>query len=237
MDVIPSIDIKDGRCVRLYQGDYERVTVFSDDPAEVARRWENEGARLIHVVDLDGANLGMPANTETVRNLIRAVDIPVQVSGGVRSVDSARSIFDQGATRIVIGTAAIEEPTLVDELCASWPHRIAVGIDALAGVVMTRGWKRNSSVAVSDLAPRMVACGASWIIYTDIERDGTLTEPNYGATADLISAVPVPVIASGGVATVEHVRRLREIGVAGVIIGRALYTGAVDLAEAIAVAE
>ncbi len=237
MLIIPAIDIKDGRCVRLYQGDYEKVTVFSDRPYEVAQRWENEGARLLHVVDLDGAYHGVPGNLKAIGEIIHAVDIPVQVGGGLRSFEAVRSVMELGASRVVVGTAAVEDRSLLSELGAHWPGRVAVAIDARDGTVMTRGWQHQSEVKARSLAQEVVLHGAAAVIYTDVERDGTLTEPNYTATAEIVSAVPVPVIASGGVADVEHLRRLQAVGVDGAIVGRALYTGAVRLADAMALSD
>jgi phosphoribosylformimino-5-aminoimidazole carboxamide ribotide isomerase len=234
VDVIPAIDIKDGRCVRLYQGDYDRVTVFGDDPAEIARRWEREGATIIHVVDLDGASDGALTNLSTIERVITSVGVGVEVSGGIRSVAAASALFERGAARVVVGTAAVEKPDLVDAISSRWPGRLAVGIDARDGVVLTRGWKVRSEARAVDLARDVVTRGASWIIYTDVERDGTLTEPNYASTAELVGAVDIPVIASGGIARVDQIDRLRSIGVAGVIVGRALYSGDVRLPEALA---
>jgi phosphoribosylformimino-5-aminoimidazole carboxamide ribotide isomerase len=237
MQVIPAIDVKDDRCVRLYQGDYDKATVFSGRPAEVARRWERDGARLLHVVDLDGALHGTPRNLKAIREIVRAVSIPVEASGGLRSVDAVQSLFDLGVARVVIGTAAVEDPGLLDDLAARWPGKFAVGIDARDGKVTTEGWRRQTEVRAVDLAKDVVLRGADGVIYTDVERDGTLTEPNYTATAEIVAAVPVPVIAAGGVARLEHLERLQAVGVAGAIVGRALYTGAVNLADAISLAE
>jgi len=237
MLIIPAIDVKDGRCVRLYQGDYQKVTVFSDRPSEVARRWENEGARLIHVVDLDGAYHGVPRNLKAIDEIVHAVDIPVQIGGGLRSLDAVDAVLRLGAIRVVLGTAAVEDRALVSDVGARWPGKVAVAIDAKGGMVMTRGWQHQSELSAKSLAQDVVLQGASKIIYTDIERDGTLTEPNYTATAEIVAAVPVPVIASGGVADVEHLRRLKAVGVEGAIVGRALYTGAIHLADALALSD
>lgn len=231
--IIPAIDVKDGRCVRLYQGDYAKVTIFHDRPSEVARRWEGEGARLLHVVDLDGAYAGTPRNLKAIEEIIRAVQIPVQVGGGIRSAETAEAFLDLGASCVVLGTAAVEDRSLVSDLASHWPGRVAVAIDARDGTVMTRGWQHQSAVRARDLAKDVVLRGVARIIYTDIERDGTLTEPNYTATAELVAAVTVPVIASGGVSDVEHLRRLLAVGVEGAIVGRALYTGALRLADVI----
>lgn len=237
MLIIPAIDVKDGRCVRLYQGDYQKVTVFSDRPSEVARRWENEGARLIHVVDLDGAYHGAPCNLKAIDEIVHAVDIPIQIGGGLRSLDAVDAVLRLGATRVVLGTAAVENRALVSDAGARWPGKVAVAIDAKDGTVMTRGWQHQSELSAKSLAQDVVLQGAVRVIYTDIERDGTLTEPNYTATAEIVAAVPVPVIASGGVADVEHLRRLKAVGVEGAIVGRALYTGAIHLADALALSD
>jgi len=237
MLIIPAIDLKEGRCVRLYQGDYDKVTVFSDRPSEVARRWEREGARLLHVVDLDGAYHGVPCNLKGIQEVIQAVGIPVQVGGGLRTVEAVGAVLRLGASRVVIGTAAVEDRTLISELGKRWPGKIAVAIDAREGNVMTRGWQHQSEVRARDLAQDVVLRGATRIIYTDIERDGTLTEPNYTATAEIVSAVPVPVVASGGVASVQHLRRLQTVGVEGAIVGRALYTGAISLQDAMVLSD
>ncbi len=234
MQIIPAIDVKDGACVRLYQGDYDRVTVFADRPAEVARRWENEGARALHVVDLDGAYHGQPRNLKAIGEIIRAVGVPVQVGGGLRSLAAIEAVLGLGAARVILGTAAVEDKTLLDQACLRWPGRVAVGIDARGGMVVTRGWKQESAVRAVDLASEVALRGAACLIYTDVERDGTLSEPNYTATAEIVSLVPVPVIASGGIARVDHLKRLYAVGVSGAIVGKALYTGEIDLADALA---
>jgi phosphoribosylformimino-5-aminoimidazole carboxamide ribotide isomerase len=236
MQVIPAIDLKDGVCVRLYQGDYGKVTIFSDRPADVARRWEDEGALSLHVVDLDGAYAGEPRNLAVIAEIVRAVDIPVQVGGGIRTLVAAEQLLDLGVARIVLGTAAVEDRSLLATLAGRWCGKVAVSIDALNGEVMTRGWRHPSSQRARDLAVDVVLAGAATIVYTDIERDGTLTEPNYTATADIVTAVSVPVIASGGVSQVEHLLRLQSVGVSGAIVGRALYTGALKLSDALAFA-
>jgi phosphoribosylformimino-5-aminoimidazole carboxamide ribotide isomerase len=234
MLIIPAIDLKDGRCVRLYQGDYAKVTVFSDRPAEVARRWETEGATWLHVVDLDGAAAGQPANLRALGDIIQAVAVPVQVGGGIRSVATAAAVLRLGAARVILGTAAVEDPSLVVELTSRWPGKVAVAIDARDGLVVTRGWQQPTDRRATDLAREVVLRGATRVVYTDVERDGTLTEPNYTATAEVVAAVPVGVIASGGVASVAHLQRLRAVGVEGAIVGRALYTGAIRLPDALA---
>jgi len=218
----------------LYQGDYDRVTVFSTRPADVARRWENEGARWLHVVDLDGAYHGEPRNQRAIADIVHAVSIPVQVGGGLRTSEAVQKMLALGVRRVVIGTAAVEDRSLFAHLTQNWPGQIAVALDARNGTMVTRGWRQPTEIRAKDLAQEVVSLGGATIIYTDVERDGTLTEPNYTATAEIVASVSVPVIASGGVATVEHLRRLEAVGVAGAIVGRALYVGAIRLADAMA---
>lgn len=234
MLLIPAIDVKDGRCVRLYQGDYRRVTVYSDHPAGVAARWQEMGAPYLHLVDLDGAAQGRPVNLDSIREVVREVTIPVEVGGGIRSPQAVEELLSLGVSRVILGTAAVEDRDLVARAVRKWGERVAVGIDARDGLVATHGWQRTSGQRAVDLARELVQVGVRRFIYTDIRRDGTLTEPSYDSTLELVVAVPVPVIASGGVSRVEHLRKLRTIGVEGAIVGRALYTGAIDLREALA---
>ena len=234
MEVIPSIDLKDGRCVRLYQGDFSRETVYSEDPVSVALGWQKQGAGRLHLVDLDGAAQGSSGNKDTVRRILEVLTIPVQVGGGVRDFETAEMLFAQGAERVVIGTAAVETPELVEALVQRFGNQsVVVALDARAGMVSTRGWTEDTTVEVLALARTMAHFGASRLLYTDISRDGTLTHPNYEANAQLVKASDMAVLASGGVASLEHIERLGNTGVEGVILGRALYTGAVRLAEAI----
>jgi phosphoribosylformimino-5-aminoimidazole carboxamide ribotide isomerase len=236
MDVIPAIDLLEGRCVRLYQGDYDRSQVFGDRPVEVARRWEAEGATRLHLVDLDGAKKGESVNGEAIAAIVRAVSIPVQVGGGLRDGEKIRRILDLGVKRAIVGTVAVENPALVGELCQEFPGRIVVGIDARNGKVATKGWLETSKIEAIDLAQQMETYGVAAIIYTDIHRDGTLSGPNMTALRELARSVQVPIIASGGVSSLTDVLSLLSLepsGVTGVIIGRALYTGDVDLKEAV----
>lgn len=233
MQVIPAIDIRGGRCVRLFQGDYARETVYSDDPVAVARRWADEGAERLHVVDLDGAAGDGPRNLEAVSRIVASVAIPVQLGGGLKSRKDVEVALAAGVERVILGTAAVATPWLVEDLVLQFGARVVVGIDARDGMVAVRGWRETSDVPALALAKEMVARGVLRLIYTDISRDGTLAEPNYDALRQLIASVDVPVIASGGVAKIAHLLRLRELGAEGAIVGRALYTGDVVLAEAI----
>lgn len=230
MMVIPAIDLRGGRCVRLVQGDYDRETVFSDDPVRVARGWQELGARMLHVVDLDGARDGVPSQRDVIGAIVAALEIPVQVGGGVRSFEHARALYDAGVRRVVIGTAALEQPELVDELLGAYgPDRVVVGVDARGGMVATRGWIETSDVPAETLIADMRDRGVRRVVYTDIERDGTLVSPNFEAVAR-IGELGVAVVASGGVASREHLEVLAGIpGVDEAIVGRALYTGDVTL--------
>jgi phosphoribosylformimino-5-aminoimidazole carboxamide ribotide isomerase len=238
MEVIPSIDLKAGRCVRLYQGDYQKEIVYSDDPLSVALAWQEQGAPRLHLVDLDGAALGRPANLAVIAAIIKELSIPVQVGGGVRDVETAKTLLSAGASRVVIGTAAVEEPSLVERLCREWgSEQVVVAIDARDGQVAIKGWKEDTSVSASDLARQMARLGVRRLLYTDISRDGTLTEPDFAANASLVQNTGLAVLASGGIASLEHIQRLAATGVEGAIVGRALYTGDIKLAEAIAWAD
>jgi phosphoribosylformimino-5-aminoimidazole carboxamide ribotide isomerase len=232
MEIIPAIDLRNGKCVRLYQGDYGQETIFSDDPVSVALRWQSEGARRLHIVDLDGAARGEPSNLEAIEDIMAAIDIPVQVGGGIRSIETIEQLFAAGVERAILGTVAVEKPDLVKEACQSFSDRIIISIDARDRWVATRGWLQKSTVTASELASKMVELGVKRFIYTDISRDGTLTSPNFEAIAELLSQVNVPVIAAGGISSVQHLTRLAELGVEGAIVGKAIYTGDVKLGEA-----
>ena len=236
MEVIPAIDLLDGRCVRLYQGDYDQSQVFDDNPVAVARQWEDQGATRLHLVDLDGAKSGKPENGQAIAAIVRAVSIPVEVGGGLRDRDRVTALFDLGVRYAILGTAAIENPALVGELSRDFPGQIIVGIDARDGKVATRGWLETSEVEAIDLAQQMQHQGAAAVIYTDIQRDGTLQGPNIDALRTMAQAVSMPVIASGGVGALKDLLRLLTLepyGVSGVIVGRALYTGDISLKEAV----
>ena len=236
MLIYPAIDILDGRCVRLVQGDYSRETVFSDDPVSVARRWVDQGAERIHLVDLDGAKAGRPVNGPVIRRIVESVTVPCQLGGGIRDLATIEMWLGKGVRRVILGTVAVRNPELVREACRQFPGRIAVGIDAKGGKVAVEGWAEVSDVAATDLARRFEDAGVAAIIYTDIERDGAMAGPNVAATAALARAVSLPVIASGGVSSMADLRALKESGAPldGVIAGRALYEGRLDLGEAVA---
>ena len=237
MEVIPAIDLKNGACVRLYQGDFEQTTVFSTDPEETALRWERAGATRIHVVDLEGSRSGVPTNLEAIRAIVGAASIPVQVGGGIRNIESARALLEAGVERVVLGTAAVKDPSLVEEICRRWgTERVIIAVDARAGKVAIKGWTEDTSVDATELVKEMAALGPRRFLYTDISRDGTMSSPNFGATAALVENTGMSIIASGGVSRLEDVRRVVETGAEAVIVGRALYEGTVDLAEAIEVA-
>ena len=237
MEVIPSIDLRSGRCVRLYQGDYQQETVYSDDPRSVALGWQEQGATRLHLVDLDGAAQGRPANMQVIAAIVGALSIPVQVGGGIRDVETAKTMLEAGAERVVIGTAAVRNPSLVSQLCRNYgSQRVVVAVDARDGLVAIEGWSQDTSVDAETLGKRMAELGVLRLLYTDIARDGTLTEPNFQANAELVQSTGLAILSSGGIASLEHIGRLADTGVEGVIVGRALYTGDIKLAEAIATA-
>ena len=238
MEVIPAIDLRLGLCVRLFQGDYQQETVFSDEPVSVALAWQEQGAPRLHLVDLDGAAGGAPVNLEVITSIIHNLTIPVQIGGGIRDLATAESLLSAGADRVVIGTAAVENPSLVEDLCQKHgSQRVVIAVDAKDGLVAIKGWLESTEVKAQDLVEQMALLGVRRILYTDISRDGTLTEPNFEANADLVRTTDMAVLASGGIATLDHVRRLADTGAEGAILGRALYTEAFSLREAIAVAE
>lgn len=240
MIIYPAIDIRGGRCVRLTEGRFDAETVFADDPAEMAVKWQDCGAEFLHLVDLDGALAGEGRNLPAVKRILEQVKIPVQLGGGIRSLKTIETLLALGVTRLILGSAAVKNPELVQEACKKYPGHIAVGIDARNGEAAIEGWEQGSGVNAAELAKKMAAYGADKIIFTDISRDGMLSGVNAEATAAIARAGGVPVIASGGVASLEDIRRLRQYeadGIHGCIIGKALYTGAVDLRAALALAK
>lgn len=239
MIIFPAVDIRNGKCVRLQQGRADQETVFGDDPAAMGRRWQEAGAEWLHVVDLDGAFSSSPQNLDSIRRLRQALTIPVQLGGGIRTMDIIARYVDLGVDRLILGTAVLKDPELVARACETYPGRIAVGLDARDGLLAVEGWTEVSSRPVLAVARELAAFKPAAIIYTDISRDGVKKGVNVGATLALAEAVPVPVIASGGVSSLEDIRTLKPLepsGIIGVIIGRALYDGSIDLAEAIRLA-
>lgn len=238
MIVIPAIDIKEGRCVRLLQGQMDKETVFSDDPSAMARRWTKQGAGLIHVVDLDGAVKKTPKNLAAIEKIAAAAgNVPIQVGGGIRDLETIKMYMNLGVERVVIGSAAIHDPDLVRQASADFPGRIVVGIDARDGKVAIEGWTETTKVSAIELGRQFEDCGVAAINFTDIERDGMQTGPNIEAIKEFARAVNVPVVASGGVSCLDDIKRLSTLapdGVVGIITGRALYDGRLDLGEAVA---
>lgn len=238
MLIIPAIDIKGGRCVRLTQGKMNAETVYSENPVEIAKRWEESGAKLIHLVDLDGAIEGVPKNQETIKKIIQSIKTPVEVGGGIRDLKVIKDYLGmKGVQRVIIGTIAQENPEFAEKVCKMFPGSIAVGIDAKDGIVATRGWVKITQEKAVDLAKRLEGLGVSCIIYTDIARDGMLSGPNVKATKEVVHAVNIPIIASGGMSSVKDIESFKGVALEGIIIGKALYTGDIDLKQAIEVAE
>ncbi|ABC24389.1 1-(5-phosphoribosyl)-5-[(5-phosphoribosylamino)methylideneamino]imidazole-4-carboxamide isomerase [Rhodospirillum rubrum] len=238
MILFPAIDLKDGQCVRLRKGEMDQATVFNDSPADQAAAFALAGCRWIHVVDLNGAFAGRPVNAPAVEAILAAVDLPVQLGGGIRDLAAIDLWLDKGVRRVILGTVALRDPQLVREACKRHPGRIAVGIDARGGMVAVEGWAETSAVSALDLALRFEDAGVAAIVHTDIDRDGLLAGPNLDATAALAERLTTPVIVSGGVASLDDLRAIRAraaAGLEGVISGRALYDGRIDLAEALAV--
>lgn len=238
MKIIPAIDIKGGRCVRLFQGHMDKETVYSHNPVEVAQRWEDMGAEIVHVVDLDGAVAGRPVNSKVIEDIISSLKIDVQVGGGIRDMETVRHYLDSGACRVVLGTAAIENMEFVQGVSANFHGRIIVSLDARDGMIAVKGWTEVKEIDAVDMAKRLEGTGIRALIFTDINRDGALTGPNIRSIERIMSAVKIPVIASGGISGIEDIKALIDIknrNLEGVIIGKALYSGTVDLKEAIAV--
>ncbi len=236
MLIIPAIDIRGGKCVRLFQGDYGKETLYADDPVEMARRWIAEGAAFLHLVDLDGAREGAPRNREVIGRILKASTVPVQIGGGIRSLADIEGYFSSGAERIILGTAAYGDPALLAEACRRWPGRIAVDIAVRGGNAAVSGWARETDMPALMLAKNCASLGASWAVYTDILRDGAQKGINVEGTRNFARALRIPVIASGGVSTIDDIASLLPLepdGVRAVIVGRALYAGTLDLREAI----
>jgi phosphoribosylformimino-5-aminoimidazole carboxamide ribotide isomerase len=233
--ILPAIDLRGGKCVRLVQGDYAQETVFGDDPAAMARRWVSEGAEFLHLVDLDGAREGRPVNGDSVRAIVAASGVPCQLGGGLRSDGDIALALGWGVDRVVLGTKALQDPGWFEGVCRKFPGKIVAGIDAKQGKVATHGWLEVSQASALDVARRFADWPLVAIVYTDISKDGMLAGPNLEAMGQLASDVPLPVIASGGVTTLEDVRQLAHLRLAGCIVGRALYEGRLKLKEAVAI--
>lgn len=237
MNLYPAIDIKDGKCVRLKQGEFDKVTVYFEDPVVAAKNWESQGGKFLHIVDLDGAVDGEPKNIELIKRIAASVNIPIQIGGGIRDEKIATEYLSvKGVERVILGTAAFRNPPLVEELNTKFPGRIVVGIDAKDGMVAINGWLEVTDVTAIELAKMFEGMGAVAIIYTDIGRDGMLEGPNFEATKELAEKVNIPIIASGGVASIDDLVKLNEmtsIGIEGAILGKSIYTGKIDLKEAL----
>lgn len=239
MIIIPAIDLKEGNCVRLLQGDFARVTVFSRDPVEIAARWKEEGARRLHVVDLDGSRTGRPVNGAVIERIVRETGLPVQLGGGIRTLETVRSYLESGVRWVILGTAAWKNPDFVFEACRLYPRQIMLGIDAGEGRLLVEAWTEDSGRMAFDVAKQYETSGIDAIVYTDTTRDGMETGVNVESTRHLAESVKIPVIASGGVSGIGDIERLKAVassGICGVIVGKALYTGALSLGEALRVA-
>ena len=236
MDIIPAVDVKDGKCVRLYQGDYDKETVFSTDPVSVAAGWQDIGAERLHIVDLDGASSGSQLNFQVIQRIISSLTIPVQVGGGIRTESNVATMMDIGVDRVVLGTIAVENKELVRSILNRFGEEsVVVGIDVRDDLVSIKGWKESTIVSSFDLIDDMYGIGVRRFVYTDISRDGTLFEPNFESIEQILNRSDANIIASGGVSSLSHIEQLARLGVEGVIIGKALYTGDINLHEAISV--
>ncbi|HEX5322703.1 MAG TPA: 1-(5-phosphoribosyl)-5-[(5-phosphoribosylamino)methylideneamino]imidazole-4-carboxamide isomerase [Capsulimonadaceae bacterium] len=235
MEIIPAIDIKGGKCVRLTQGKFDQQNLYSNDPVKIAKRWQDEGARRLHIVDLDAARVGMPQNQQIVRDIMRRTGLPVQLGGGIRSGELAQRMINIGVDRVILGTAAATDP-LIGEIFRSLGEKAILGLDATNGMVAIQGWAQATSLPAVDFARTMVEKGARRIIFTDIARDGMLNGPNLAAIQEIQRAVSVPIIASGGVSSLKDIQDIKALGVEGVILGKSLYEGTVFLPDAIKLA-
>lgn len=236
MLVIPAIDLKGGKCVRLLKGEEGTEVVFSEDPVETAKKWEGCGAKLIHVVDLDGAFLGEPRNLDTIRAIRDSVSVDIQVGGGIRSIETVRRYFDIGINRVIIGTAAFKDPQFLSRVCTEFPGRVAVGVDTKGGKLALYGWKAVADVDLEVVLKGLFELGVSLLIHTDVDRDGTMEGINTDSIKRFLSLSPIPVIASGGIASIKDIEllsTLEDLGLIGVILGKSIYTGRIDLKEAI----
>jgi len=233
MLIIPAIDIKNGKCVRLTQGDFKREKVYADNPVIIAKQWEAQGAEMLHVVDLNGAKDGNPINFEIIKKIAKSVSIPIQVGGGVRNKETVNALLSTGVYRIVLGTIALENLQELKNILKAFSQQIIIGLDAKNGQLMKKGWIEKSSEGTIATALKLERFGVQRFVYTDVSKDGTLTEPNYKEIANIAKNIIVPVIAGGGITTIASIKQLKSIGVEGVILGKALYEGKIDLKEAL----
>lgn len=236
MEVIPAIDLKGGKCVRLFQGRADRETVYYENPLEVALMWERKGARRLHMVDLDGAFQGSPQNKAVIKNIAAALQIPIQLGGGIRTEETVEELLSLGISRVIIGTAAVDNPGLVERLVGTYGEKVMVGVDAQDGLVAVKGWVESSTLKALDLVKEMERVGIEEVVYTDISRDGTLQGPNFDSTREIAENTGVKIIASGGVSSLEDIKKAKElegVGISGIIVGQALYTGKFTLEEAL----
>ena len=237
IEIIPAIDLRQGKCVRLYQGDYSQETIYSDDPVEVALEWQSMGAPRLHIVDLDGAAKGEVCNLDIIAEIADTMLIPTQLGGGIRDLATIKQLLKAGIERIILGTSAVEDPQLVQEACRSFRESIIVGVDAHEGDIATHGWCEKTGLKATEFIQSMIDLGVRRFIYTDISRDGTLTEPDFSAIFELVDTFRLPIIAAGGISSLNHIKMLNRLGVEGAIIGKALYTGDIDLKQAITAAD
>jgi len=237
MRIYPAIDIKDGNCVRLLQGKFSDLTVYGDNPAEMAKKWESLGGEYIHVVDLDGALKGHGVNAQIIRQICESVSVPVQTGGGIRTMEDIEAKLACGISRVIIGTKAVSNPDFVKEAVKKYGDKIVIGIDAKDGMVAVEGWEKTSDFTALEFAKKMVDLGVKTIVYTDIATDGTLAGPNVEAMREMAATVDADIIASGGIGNIEHIKALKDTGVEGVIVGKALYTDNVELSQAIEIAK
>lgn len=233
MRIYPAIDIKDGKCVRLFKGQFSDVTVYGDSPAEMAKKWEAQGGEYIHVVDLDGALRGHGVNADIIKDICSSVNVPVQTGGGIRTMEDIEAKLSCGISRVIIGTKAVSDSEFVKRAIDKYGEKIVIGIDAKDGMVAIEGWEKTSNFTAIEFAEKMVSIGVRTIVYTDIATDGTLAGPNVSAMSEMVKAVNADIIASGGIGSLEHIKSLMPTGVEGVIVGKALYTEKVNLTEAV----
>lgn len=231
MQIIPAIDIRNGKCVRLTQGDFAKEKIYSDDPVTVAKQWKKEGATMIHVVDLDGAKNGAPENIAVIRQLVSAVTIPVQVGGGIRNIETVEQLLNAGVTKVILGTIVLEDKDETKKILQSFPTRIVIALDAKNGKLMKKGWLEESEQEVLETIKKLEEMGAKEFIYTDVVRDGSLTEPNYEEIKKILDNTSLPIIVGGGIASKNQIEKLAKLGAAGVILGKALYEKRINFKE------